>query len=100
MIIKKYCNWVGWRLKYLLGFPSSVKGELKAAACKDREFAVFGESLIFGPKVPFGGLSIFKNIFKSSSDFLILRDLCKVRLFGQLKVQNNARERSTAKCLK
>ena len=46
------------------------------AACKDREFAVndqFGESLICGPKIPFGEL-FSKIIFKSSSDFLILRD--------------------------
>ena len=49
---------------------------LRAAACKDRELAVndqFGESLIFGPKIPFGEL-FSKIIFKSSSDFLILRD--------------------------
>ena len=79
--------------------------DLRAAACKDRELAVndqFGESLIFGPKIPFGEL-FSKIIFKSSSDFLILRDLqkfenaVKVRFFGQLKVQNKVRERSTAK---
>ena len=81
---------------------------LRAAACKDREFAVndqFGESLIFCPKIPFGEL-FSKIIFKNSSDFLILRDsekfenAVKVRFFGQLKVQNKVRERSTAKCLK
>ena len=81
---------------------------LRAAACKDRELAVndqFGESLIFGPKIPFGEL-FSKIIFKSSSDFLILRDsqkfenAVKVRFFGQLKVQNKVRERSTAKYLK
>ena len=44
---------------------------LRAAASKAREFAVndqFGESLIFGPKIPFGEL-FPKIIFKSSSDF-------------------------------
>ena len=80
----------------------------RAAACKDREFAVndqFGESLIFGPKIPFGEL-LSKIIFKSSSDFLTLRDsqkienAVKVRFFGQLKAQNKVRGRSTAKCLK
>ena len=81
---------------------------LRAAGCKDREFAVndqFGESLIFGPKIPFGEL-FSKIIFKSSSDFLIFRDsqkfenAVKVRFFGRLKVQNKVRGRSTAKCLK
>ena len=81
---------------------------LRAAACKDRELAVkdqFSESLIFGPKILFGEL-FSKIIFKSSSDSLILRDsqkfenAVKVRFFGQLKVQNNVRERSTAKYLK
>ena len=76
------------------------------SAGKDQEFAVndqFGVSLIFGPKIPFGEL-LSKIIFKSSSDFLILRDsqkfAVKVRFFGQLKVQNKVRGRSTAKCLK
>ena len=81
---------------------------LRAAACKDRELAVndqFGESLIFIPIIPFGEL-FSKIIFKSSSDFLILRDsqkfgnAIKVRFFGQLKVQNKVRERNTAKYLK
>ena len=81
---------------------------LRAAACKDREFAVndkFGESLIFGPKLPFGEL-FSKIIFKSSTDVFILRDsqklenAVKVRFFGQLKIQNKVRERSIAKyCL-
>ena len=84
------------------------KPALRAAACKDRELAVndqSGESLISGPKILFGAL-FSKIIFKSSSDFLILRDsqkfenAVKVRFFGQLKIQNNVRERSTAKCLK
>ena len=87
---------------------SSPNNNLRAAACKDRELAVndqFGESLIFSPKIPFGEL-FSKIIFKSSSDFLILRDsqkfenAVKVRFFGQLKVQNKVRERSTAKYLK
>ena len=87
---------------------SQLLRNLRAAACKDRELAVndqFGESLIFGPKIPFGEL-FSKIIFKSSSDFLILRDsqkfenAVKVRFFGQLKVQNKVRERSTAKYLK
>ena len=73
---------------------------LKTAACKDRELAVndkFGESLILGPKISFGEL-FSKIIFKSSSDFLILRDLqkfenaVKVQFFGHLKVQNKVRE--------
>ena len=53
---------------------------LRAAACKDREFAVndqFGESLIFDPKLPSGEL-FSKIIFKTSSDFLILRDSKKI----------------------
>ena len=69
--------------------PFDNKNNLTAAACKDREFAVndqFGESLIFGPKIPVGEL-FSKIIFKSSSDFLILRDsqkfenAVKVRFF-------------------
>ena len=80
----------------------------RAAACESREFAVndqFGESLIFGLKIPFGEL-FSKIIFKSSSDFLVLRDsqkfenAVKVRFFCQLKVQNKVRRRSSAKCLK
>ena len=74
-------------------FPSNFH-HLRAAACKDREFAIndqFDESLIFRPKIPFGEL-FSKIIFKSSSDFLILRDsqnsenAVKVRFFGRLKV--------------
>ena len=81
---------------------SRICRALRAAACKDRELAVndqFGESLIFGPKIPFGQL-FSKIIFKSSSDFLIFRDsqkfenAVKVRFFGQLKVQNKVRERT------
>ena len=81
---------------------------LRAVACKDRELAVndqFSESLIFGPKLPFGEL-FSKIIFKSSSDFLILRDsqkfetAVKVQFISRLKVQNKVRERSTAKCLR
>ena len=63
---------------------------LRVAVCKDQESAVsdlFGESLIFCPKLALGRL-FSKIIFKNSNDFVYLGNLrkmksaVKVRFFG------------------
>ena len=54
---------------------------LRVAVCEDRESAVsdpFGESLIFCPKLALGRL-LSKIIFKSSNDFVYLRNLGKIK---------------------